>query len=223
MNSFLDHYCERVTTVTWDEPFNIFSNLAFLLVAYFIYQKASSNLSADNKAYLDIWILTGLIVVIGTGSATWHVLAEYWALWIDRIPILIFISLYLLSCLVRILRLSVAKTIVIFCVYHLINSLVLAVLPAETLNGSLFYIPTAIFLFGINLMLWLESNPARYYFTTGSVLFFIAIFFRTIDLTACAVFPVGTHFVWHLLVASTIYVLMLALIDSTNTSLSKTQ
>lgn len=215
MNSFLDHYCERVTAVTWDEPFNTFSNLAFLVAAFFIYQKASSTLPRAEKPFADIWILVILVFAIGIGSATWHILAERWSLWADRLPILVFISLYLLSCLVRILNFPMAKAFAVFFAYHLFNAVVLAAFPAATLNGSLFYIPTAVFLFGITLLLWLEMHPVKHFFTTGSILFLIAIVFRTIDLSLCSLFPVGTHFIWHLLVAITIYVLMSAIINST--------
>jgi hypothetical protein len=33
----------------------------------------------------------------------------------------------------------------------------------------------------------------------GAALLAVSIFFRTIDAAACPAFPIGTHFLWHLL------------------------
>ena len=212
MSTFLDHYCERIDSVTWGEPFNIISNIAFLIVAYFLYRKTKNSQQSLDNSIADIWILTGLIFFIGIGSATWHTLAQHWALWADRTPILAFISLFILSCLVRVL----------FFGFHVINSFVLTIFPASTLNGSLFYIPTGALLFGITIILWHRENIAvTNYFLPGSILFTVAIVFRTMDLSACAVIPVGTHFVWHLLIALTIFLLMSGLIATINNSAEK--
>lgn len=222
MNTYLDHYCERIDSVTWGEPFNIISNIAFLIAAYFLYRKTKNSQPPFNISIADIWILTGLIFFIGIGSATWHTLAQHWALWADRTPILAFISLFILSSLVRVLKFSLAKAFVIFFGFHVINSFVLTVFPASTLNGSLFYIPTGALLFGITIILWYRENIAvKKYFLIGSIIFTVAIVFRTMDLSACAVIPIGTHFAWHLLIALTIFVLMSGLIATINNSVDK--
>lgn len=214
MNNFIDHYCERITTSLWDEPFNIISNIAFIIVAIVVFRKAQSTIPAGNNRYTDIWILTALILTIGVGSALWHILAQYWALWTDRTPILLFISLFLLSCLVRVLHLSLVKAIIVLLILHASNGLVLSIFPTATLNGSLFYLPTALLLFGISFVLWHKGDRQKSYFLAGSILLTIAITFRTVDLSACGTIPVGTHFIWHILVAITIYVLMTALLNS---------
>lgn len=215
MNTYLDHYCERINTEIWNEPFNIFTNVAFLFVGYLLYQKAKSSSSKNQKPHPDIWILISCIFIIGIGSAIWHILAQYWALWFDRTPILAFISLFIISCLVRIFELSLLKAIIFFLLFQVINTLVLTALPPDTLNGSLFYLPTGVLLFTITLILWLQNQPiVKYYFLAGSITFVIAIVFRTIDLSVCNSFSIGTHFVWHILIAITIFMLMSGLIDS---------
>jgi hypothetical protein len=39
----------------------------------------------------------------------------------------------------------------------------------------------------------------------------VSITARTIDMAVCAAFPLGTHFLWHLLNALTLYILIIAM------------
>ncbi|PWT93645.1 MAG: hypothetical protein C5B56_00365, partial [Proteobacteria bacterium] len=43
-------------------------------------------------------------------------------------------------------------------------------------------------------------------------LFCVSLVFRTIDRTICGAFPLGTHFVWHMLNAVVLFVLLRAAI-----------
>jgi hypothetical protein len=45
-----------------------------------------------------------------------------------------------------------------------------------------------------------------------------ALFFRTIDNEVCPVLPIGTHFVWHLLIGLVTYLAMRSLILRTTTA-----
>ena len=219
MNTFIDHYCERVAFQLWGEPLNTVSNIAFFIVAFLIYRK--QKIAAQSRPNWDLLILILLIVAVGTGSSLWHLLARHWALWADRVPILLFISLYFISCLARIFKLKIRTIVILFFMFHIINSMAQWYFPAGSFNGSLFYIPTLVFLAGITL-----STSGKKYMTIRAhyfyaLLFFItAIVFRTIDLPICDTISVGTHFIWHILVALTIYFLMLGLIKPTKASLS---
>jgi len=219
ITAYLDHYCERVSPNYWSEPFNLFSNIAFLLVAFFLYRKLSKNNSSQNASKIDIWALVTLIPLIGFGSALWHLLAVHWALWADRIPILVFISIFLLSSLVRVFNLSLLISFFVFGLFQLINILVQINFSPAILNGSLFYVPTAISLFIITSLLWVKNlTTTAYYFISGLIVFIIAITFRSVDLSICKSFPAGTHFIWHFLVAFTIYLLMSGLINYSSTA-----
>jgi hypothetical protein len=64
---------------------------------------------------------------------------------------------------------------------------------------------------------WLATRPGaerraagRDHLIAGAS-FAMALVFRTIDLPACASFPSGTHFLWHLLTGLTIALLLLNL------------
>jgi hypothetical protein len=68
---------------------------------------------------------------------------------------------------------------------------------------------------GIGTALGFRRHPAaRYLLGAGSV-FFVSMAFRTVDLEICALThlagrALGTHFLWHLLNATTLYLLLLA-------------
>jgi hypothetical protein len=47
---------------------------------------------------------------------------------------------------------------------------------------------------------------------TGSILFIVSLSARTVDNLVCPVWPLGTHFLWHLLNAELLRRLILALI-----------
>ena len=214
MNSYLDHYCERVAPQLWNEPFNVVSNFAFLVVAFFIVRLFSRATVSANRSLWDLWLLTGLVVAIGIGSSIWHLFATSWTLWADRIPILLFISIFLISCLIRIFRLAPLTAFALFALFQAVNIAVQLQYSPETLNGSIFYVPTLALLVAITIILWQKNySPVKNHFLVACALFNIAIIFRSIDLVACDVFPVGTHFLWHFLVASTIYPLMLGLVN----------
>jgi len=217
MNSFLDHYCERSTPQLWDEPLNVMSNLAFFLVAFLIFKHLHATQNSKNKTRWDLWLLSGLILAIGIGSSIWHLFALSWTLWADRIPILLFISVFLISFLVRIFRLTLLSAFSLFSLFQIINIAIQLQYPPTTLNGSLFYLPTLVLLIVITIILWRKNHPEiKRYFQLASILFVTAIFFRSIDLLVCDTIPMGTHFVWHILVASTIYPLMLGLIGDSH-------
>ena len=214
MNNYLDHYCERVAPQLWNEPFNVVSNLAFLVVAIYIFRLLSRFPVSANRRLWDLWLLTGLVVAIGVGSSIWHLFATSWTLWADRIPILLFISIFLISCLIRIFRLAPLTAFALFALFQAVNIAVQLQYSPETLNGSIFYVPTLALLVAITIILWQKNySPVKNHFLVACALFNIAIIFRSIDLVACDVFPVGTHFLWHFLVASTIYPLMLGLVN----------
>ncbi|MGD8570183.1 MAG: ceramidase domain-containing protein [Gammaproteobacteria bacterium] len=213
MNQFLDHYCERLAPGLWGEPLNLLSNVAFLIAGVLIWRVLTTGQFRWPKVPGDIAVLTGLLFAIGIGSGLWHLTAQYWALWTDQIPILLFINIFLLSCLFRVIEVSVLKGILVFAAYHVINTGALLLLPTGFLNGSIFYIPTWLFLAGLTLVIWQRREADRQYYLWALIIFTVALTLRTVDNTLCNIVPTGTHFIWHLLIAATLYLLMLGLIN----------
>jgi len=215
MADYLDHYCERIAPGLWGEPFNLLSNLAFIIagiVVWRVFLRQRNNISGQTW---DIGLLAALLFAIGIGSGLWHLFANNWSLKADSIPILLFINIYLLSCLFRLFSLSYIAGFSIFAAYHVVNISIQSALPDDFLNGSVFYLPTWFFLLGITLFAWKLKLVGYNYYITALVIFTVSLTFRTVDQSICDIIPMGTHFIWHLLNAATLYLLMLGLINST--------
>ena len=212
MNEYLDKYCERIAPGLWQEPFNLISNLAFLLVAYIIYRKYLLSQHANFKPQWDIRLLVLLCVLIAIGSGLWHLFATRRYLWFDRIPIMLFINVYLISCLRRVLQVPWFGIALVFILYHIMNTSVQLWFSPLTLNGSLFYIPTLLFLMGIVALLFRQHSEMYRTYAFAAFCFTIALILRTFDLNLCSQFSIGSHFAWHILIALTLYILLKGLI-----------
>jgi len=212
MNDYLDKYCERIAPGLWQEPLNFISNLAFFLVAFIIIRNFLFSRHTTFKSQWDIWLLVTLCVFIAIGSGLWHLFATRKFLWFDRIPILVFINVYLISCLRRVLILSWISILMLFIIYHIFNTTVQILSSPSTLNGSLFYVPTLIYLTGIAIFVYRQKSKMYQIYTLATLCFSSALILRTIDLEVCHQFPIGSHFLWHILIAITLFLLLKALI-----------
>ena len=62
-----------------------------------------------------------------------------------------------------------------------------------------------------------ERRVARFTLLAAAGVYLAALFFRTIDNEVCTVLPIGTHFLWHLLIGLVTYLAMRPLILSAAT------
>ena len=67
------------------------------------------------------------------------------------------------------------------------------------LNGSVSYIPVPILILGYAAALMPREPETARGLAIGAGLLFLSLLFRTIDAGVCAGFPLGTHFLWHVL------------------------
>jgi len=213
MGSMLDIYCERGGEPgLWAEPVNAVTNLAFPLAALLVARRlgAAPNLRLRNA--WDLWLLTLVLAAIGIGSGLWHTLATVWAVLADVIPITVFINLYLLSFGWRVLGLRPVALFGLWLGYQTLNAGLLALVPADALNGSIGYLPALAFLGGFAVVLHRRGNALASQMTAAAVLFALSVTLRTLDRPLCGRFPLGTHFLWHLLNAVLLYLLLTGLI-----------
>jgi hypothetical protein len=89
-----------------------------------------------------------------------------------------------------------------------------AALPPDFLNGSVFYLPSWTALVAITLWLVGRRHPSRGLFAGATTLFLVSLGFRTADMAVCAVWPLGTHFLWHLLNALLLWLLVRGVMDT---------
>lgn len=191
----VNHYCERTDASLWSEPVNALSNLAFLVAAALCWRRLGAR--RDPGARLLILVLAS----IGVGSFLFHTYARVWAALADVLPILAFILIYLHLATTRFLRAPVWAGLLAATAYIPVSMALSAGLTAVfgRLNGSISYLPVALVIGAYAVALrWRDPETGRG-LAIGAGLLCLSLGFRTIDQAICPIFPLGTHFLWHLL------------------------
>jgi hypothetical protein len=198
-------YCERTDASFWAEPANAVTNVAFLVaaaVALVEWRRAGARAGAPDRPALALIII---VIAVGLGSFTFHTVATRGAALADVIPIAIFIYGYLLLALRRFLHLSLAAAIAIVVAYAVAAQTLSWLAPPRTLNGSVGYLPA---LLALIVVARTAREPERRGLNMAVMVFTVSLALRTIDLEACEAFRLGTHFLWHILNAVVLYVLL---------------
>ena len=73
------------------------------------------------------------------------------------------------------------------------------------------YLPAAAAIFVVAMFLVVRKSPVAALVLAAGCVLVVSITARTIDMAVCAAFPLGTHFLWHLLNALTLYILIIAM------------
>lgn len=208
-----DFYCERSGAGgPWTEPVNALTNLAFLVAAVAVAVRLGRTKGLGWRNGWDLWLLTLLLAAIGLGSGLWHTFATRWGLLADLLPIALFINLYLLSFGWRVLKLRWPGLLLLWLGYQGANFGLFALVPADALNGSVGYLPALAFLIGFAWWLYRSRHPMRHDMALAASLFALSVTARTLDRAVCSALPLGTHFLWHLLNALLLYLLLSGLI-----------
>jgi hypothetical protein len=188
----------------FDEPINAVSNVAFLIAALAAWWKGRQMpvLSAG------LWVLLGLSICVGVGSALWHTFATPWALVLDVVPLMLF-QLAFLWLYGRYVAGLPATAVAVLLLLYLGAGLWLRQYQGW-LNGVLLYAPTLGVTWVVGLHYFLSARPERLVLLAGAVVVCAALTCRTIDLLVCRQFPLGTHFLWHVLLGLTVYLTLRA-------------
>ena len=204
MNWFapVDIYCERVGPGFWAEPTNALTNLAFLLAA------AAAGVEARRRNDVPVFLLALVVAVVGIGSFLFHTFANRWSSLADVIPIAIFIHAYVLLAMRRHLGLGWLGSAAGFALFLAASYVVVRLLPPGFLNGSGGYVPAWGALLVVGLLLLVRHRPGGPGVLLAFGIFTVSLGFRASDMAVCPDVPLGTHFVWHVLNAVTLYVLL---------------
>jgi hypothetical protein len=197
-------YCERCGPGLFDEPINAISNVAFLIAALAAWWKGRQ-MQAHSAG---LWVLLGLSLCIGVGSALWHTFATPWAQVLDVVPLTLFqvAFLWLYGRYVA----SLPPTAVAALLLLYLGAGLWLREYKGWLNGVLLYAPTLVLVWVVGLHYYLIARPGRLVLLACAVVFCAALTCRTIDLLVCRRFPIGTHFLWHVLSGLTVYLTMRA-------------
>jgi uncharacterized protein (DUF983 family) len=210
-NDPIYHYCERVGPNFWAEPFNAWSNLAFLLAAVAALALWRERVPRDRPAL----VLILIVVVVALGSFLFHTFAVRWAFYADVIPIGIFIACYIVLALMRYFGLGLVAALACLIAYEALFVVLFQFVPPDSLNRSVLYLPALAMLGTMGVLLARQTGRERAagrLLLIAAGLFVLSLVFRTVDLALCAYFPLGTHFLWHCLNGALIYGLLRAAI-----------
>lgn len=207
-------YCERASQAFWAEPMNALSNGGFILAAIaglLLYRRSGRR---DWPAAA----LIALVVMIGIGSFLFHTMPQRWTLLADVLPIQFFAFSYFGLALVRFMgaRPAVAAggTLFFLLASFLLVSGLGALLPPG-MRGSGGYASFVLALFGVAFAVRMrgEGDTAARLLGLAGLVFALSLSLRTLDQVLCQSVPFGTHWLWHLLNAMVLYLLLRAAID----------
>lgn len=188
----VDAYCERVGAGLWSEPWNAVTNLAFILAAAVMWRPSRGEPLAQ--------ALCAALALIGFSSGLWHVFAQAWAGAADVLSILVFILIYLFGANRRFLDLSplpAALGVIAFFPFAALVGWIAS--RAVWLGSSSGYIPVAVLIALYGAWLARRAPATAAGLAIGVAILCLSLVARTLDDRICTAFPLGTHFLWHLL------------------------
>ena len=209
----MDSYCERVGMGVFAEPLNALSNVSFLLAALaaWILAQRTGALSAG------VQVLIAIGASVGIGSILWHTYPNMLTLILDSVPILIFIMCYIWLYARNVIGMRPLFAVGSAAAFLLATFLALPF--SGVLHGAFVYTPGLIVTLVLGVLHAREQSAARFALLAAAGVYLAALFFRTIDNEVCSVVPIGTHFIWHLLIGLVTYLAMRSLILSTATEI----
>lgn len=191
----VNNYCERLDGSYWAEPVNAVTNAAFLIAAAVCWRLIGARPDAGAR------VLTVVLAAIGIGSYLFHTHAQVWAMMADVIPIQIFILVYVYLATVRFFeapRWAGLAAVALFVPYAAVTARLIGA-ALGPLNGSVGYAPVPILIAAYALALLRRAPETARGLAIGAGLLVLSLTFRTLDRSVCAAFPLGTHFLWHVL------------------------
>jgi hypothetical protein len=226
------HYCERDTDAAlWAEPINTISNAGFFLAALVFWQCLLWRPPQERNA--DHYLLIALVFLIGFGSLAFHLYADEGTALADVIPIGLFMLVYLGFALNRFLSVPPGWTVILVVGF---TGLMAAAAHVHCwdggiglkgavegskpcLNGSMAYLPALAAMIVIGMVAEERHHKAAPYILWAAVLFTVSVLLRSLDFAFCEQVvidgrKVGTHFIWHLLNALVIFLLLRATLET---------
>lgn len=220
----VDIYCERTSAAYWAEPVNALTNLAFPAAALWAAIEARKRRLTQPV----LWLLIVMTALIGFGSFLFHTHATRWSELADTLPIWSFVGLFVLVAMHYIGGMAVARVVRVAGIVVVAVGLTIWLLAsgeggdaaahaADPLNGSGQYAPALMALIAFSMVTGLRRHPAAPWIWAATGTFIVSLTFRTVDMALCPTFPLGTHFMWHLLNGLMIGLLLQMLVRNLST------
>ena len=171
---------------------NALTNAAFLIAAAVMWRRTAGLPLAR--------LLCAALAVIGLGSFLFHTFATGWAALADTMPILGFILLYLFAANLHFWRLpwwAALLATAAFFPFAAVTTPWLSRLPVLGVSSAYLPVPLLIGLYAAGLTRRAPATARG--LAIGAAILLVSLSFRSVDGRACAGWPLGTHFLWHLL------------------------
>ncbi|GAA3534069.1 hypothetical protein GCM10022222_16880 [Amycolatopsis ultiminotia] len=195
--AYVDGYCERLAPGLWGEPLNDATNLAFLVAAALVWWRARGQRTGR--------VLAGLIGLVFLASSVFHLVATRWGAVADSSAIAVFLLYY------AAMFPSAFFAVPLKWSWPAAPGFVGLTVAMAALGGGL-YLPALVGLAAFAVALGVARDSHWTHFAVAGAVFALSLAFRSIDGVVCGDFPVGTHFLWHLLNAVVLYVVSNAMI-----------
>ena len=200
MASFGPQYCETPDVIGAFpvEPANAISSGVIVLFGL----AALALVVRRAPRAIELYLACALLVINGVGSILWHGLRERWALALDVTPALIFLLLIAIIWARRVApwwQIGVAALGVVALWFVLRNIDLGMRLPGRWGAMAPMVIALAIWLIARS---YSTSRQAAFGGALALVSAVAALTFRSIDNMACERLPMGTHFLWHILLSA---------------------
>ncbi|RFC62529.1 hypothetical protein DYI37_14835 [Fulvimarina endophytica] len=203
----IDAYCERTDPSFWAEPVNAVTNAAFLIAPFLAYALASRR-AGSVVGWAEL-ALSAIVFVIGIGSFLFHTVATRWAALADVLPIAVFIFSYFAYALSRFVGLGWIGTLLATILFLAASQLAEPAF-AWAVGSSAGYMPGLLAMLGIGGFLVSRAHPAGRAVLGAGAVFTLSLAFRIADGPVCDHWALGTHFLWHILNATTLGLLLYA-------------
>jgi len=202
----VQNYCERTSAALDAEPVNAATNAAFLVAAWAAWRLQSRYPGAGAAGLTRA--MTLCTAVVGLGSFLFHTVATRWAEWGDVLPILAFMLLFLWAALTCFFGWWPWRKLAALMLFFGSTFALEAAVPGEFLYGGALYAPALLTLIAIAASLSRRRSAARRSLLGATGVFLVSIAARMLDMSVCSAFPLGTHFLWHILNAVLLYLLI---------------
>lgn len=190
----IDGYCERLDSGYWAEPVNAITNLAFLIAAFIMWQRVR-----DQKMPVAA-VLVMILAAIGIGSFLFHTHAQVWAAIADTTPILLFILVYIFAVNRDVWGCGIWAALGLTALFFPYAYLTVPVFQLVLgLGSSAGYAPVPLLILIYAFLLRRRDTDTARGLALGAAILIVSIIFRALDETVCVVWPMGTHFMWHIL------------------------
>jgi hypothetical protein len=195
----IGHYCGRFGPGIFGEPLNSFTNSAYVIGALYTWRRWKS---ADNqdKWQLPLFLLAGCI---GIGSFIFHSAPSPVTLQIDLFPVQLFGLTVLAYVSFRYFHLSAMQVAALLVSFFVVRQFWIHATPRGALGGGITHIPTIVVLGTAAFLLIVRKHGLGKYLVAATITYLAAIVVRSFDLQLCGSFPIGVHWLWHLLGAVT--------------------